>query len=1195
MPYEEEDKAFFFGRTTDIGLITANLLASRLTLLYGASGVGKSSVLNAGVVPALRNLASSNREQLNKPELAVVVFRDWAHSPARALALAVRQASAHAAGIEPSDLPEAEALLATLHRGSAQVGGDVLVILDQFEEHFLYPPAADDTESFDDALVVALNDRELRANFLLSIREDGLSKLDHFKGCIPKLFDNYLRIQHIDTAAGKEAIEKPVERYNELCRAGQPLITLGDGLVKAVLDEVQTGRVVISDTAVGGVVAAADAETRIETPFLQLVMTQLWEAEVGQGSTELRRSTFVDTLGGARSIVQSHVRSTLKSLSPDETSLAVKAFRYLITPSRTKIALPAADLAAIGDLPPQPLAHLLENLTGSGYRILKTVAPPPDQPGVVSYEIRHDVLAQPILDWRAEQVQLAEVEAMRERSQGDLQAVRQQAKRSLITTIIVSVCLGLSLLAGVYGWWQSNIAQGQRDIAQEQARNAGWRKLMADVRIVLATDPELGLLLGRHALRETMNAKSGIATEAADALALALSTSRVRQSFPTGVSSHGPVRVDVAEHDAALAVLGGDGHIIRLGLANGARRPFPVPPSTFAVFDMALSPDGTQVALAVMGKDKDSSIQILDATSGSSLQTIPLDATPVKIAWSPDNLNLASATEDGRTTLWNTASGKGREFPALPHDSGQWIVALDFSPDGRWLAGAGGDRVVRVWSVVDAREQKRICGHSDHIMAVRFTPDSQRLASSSMDGTALLWSLDARDRASACASKPLLSFVGHFNTVFDLRFSPDGQTLATASADTTVRLWDVGTGKMLLTLLGHIAPVEQIAFLERGTRIASISWDGSTRVWDVAQYADPLIDSDNSMGGRRVVTLSRDGRVAVSETTSGEVYRQGRFAGAEVVALDRDGERVALGYIDGRIEVWAVADSRLVARLPAHHKEVTALVISPDGRQLASGGADGWARRWDVDTRQQLDEANHQYKVTKVFFSPDQRFLFTGGENGDAQLWDLGQGRRIALTGHSKRHSDVAWSHDGGWLATASHDGTARLWTLPDGSLRHTLKHPSLVFDVAFSNDDRHLLTMAGDNLGHRYDVATGAEILPNLVGHESWVPSGSYSPDGERIATGSWDRTARLWDANTGAPLASYTHDQPLVRSAFSPDGLALITVSETAQVRHIPLDAAQLLRLANERATRSLNALECKRYLGLESCPPASTTANK
>jgi hypothetical protein len=273
MPYSEEDTPFFFGREAERKIITANLLASRLTLLYGASGVGKSSVLRAGVAFHLRQLAQQNLAKRGTPKFAVVVFSSWRDDPLAGLVDRVQDSVAQTLNVQTLEpAPPSCEFAQALQVWTERVGGNLLIILDQFEQYFLYHPQEDGEGTFAVEFPRAVNSSDLRVSFLISIREDSLAKLDRFKGRIPNLFNNYLGIEHLDRQAARAAIEKPVEQYNRLRATDRPQVSLEPKLVEAVLKQIETGQVVLGEAGRGvGEVSPTPTEARIEAPYLQLV------------------------------------------------------------------------------------------------------------------------------------------------------------------------------------------------------------------------------------------------------------------------------------------------------------------------------------------------------------------------------------------------------------------------------------------------------------------------------------------------------------------------------------------------------------------------------------------------------------------------------------------------------------------------------------------------------------------------------------------------------------------------------------------------------------------------------------------------------------------------------------------------------------------------------------------------------------
>jgi hypothetical protein len=406
IPYSEEDAQFFFGREQKREIITANLLASRLTLLHGASGVGKSSVLRAGVAHQLRQRATQSISAGGDADFAVVVFSSWRDDPVEALAKRVRESVSRFDDGMLDPLPPSRELSKTLQtwtRRDPDEGKpdlDLLIILDQFEEYFLYHPTEKGDGTFATELPRAINNTDLRVNFVISIREDALAKLERFKGSIPTLFENRLSVEHLDQQSAREAIIKPIEQFNLLYRDKEP-VTIEPALVDTILEQVKTGQVFLGQAGRGVVENNQNGgEMEIETPFLQMVLTRLWEEEMSNNSQVLRLETL-NRLGGAARIVRTHLDHTMETLPSEAQDVASRIFFHLVTPSGTKIAHTVPDLATFAKISEDKLDLVLEKLSDTSERILRPVDPPPNQPAVQRYEIFHDVLAPAILDWRS--------------------------------------------------------------------------------------------------------------------------------------------------------------------------------------------------------------------------------------------------------------------------------------------------------------------------------------------------------------------------------------------------------------------------------------------------------------------------------------------------------------------------------------------------------------------------------------------------------------------------------------------------------------------------------------------------------------------------------------------------------------------------------------------------------------------------
>jgi tetratricopeptide (TPR) repeat protein len=464
-PYTEQDRAFFFGRERDQRIIISNLFAAPLTVFYGASGVGKSSVLLAGAMPELKK----------ERNLTVVVFRNWQDSGFLSQLKEKTLAAVSKTANKELNIDLSLSLDDFLAQLSETARGSIFFVFDQFEEYFLYNPPGPNSETFEAEFARVINRRDVSAHFLLSMREDGLSKLDRFQGRIPTLLNNMLRLEHLDRDGAKAAITKPLDVYNQGLRDGQAAVTIEPALVESVLEDLR-GAKVTSEQAGQGAVSDPQSTAQaceIETPLLQMVLTRLWEQERTESSHQLRLQTF-EKLGRAANIARTHLDNMMARLSDSERSDAARVLRYMVTPSGTKIAQEAGALASWTELSDAQVQAILTRLSEPDMRILRTIQAPRE---ALRYEIFHDVLAQAILDWRRrydanrqEERIRQEEQARRAEEQEEAERRREKERNRFMRRALMalSALLLLMMVAVVFAGWEWHQASEATKRAKEQ-------------------------------------------------------------------------------------------------------------------------------------------------------------------------------------------------------------------------------------------------------------------------------------------------------------------------------------------------------------------------------------------------------------------------------------------------------------------------------------------------------------------------------------------------------------------------------------------------------------------------------------------------------------------------------------------------------------------------------------------------------
>jgi eukaryotic-like serine/threonine-protein kinase len=582
------------------------------------------------------------------------------------------------------------------------------------------------------------------------------------------------------------------------------------------------------------------------------------------------------------------------------------------------------------------------------------------------------------------------------------------------------------------------------------------------------------------------------------------------------------------------------------------------------VYSVAFSPDSKRLASA----SDDQAVKIWDSATGKELCSLKGHAGPVySVAFSPDGKRLASASADQTVKIWNSATGK--ELCSLKGHAGS-VYSVAFSPDGQRLASASADQTVKIWDSSTGKELSSLKGHASLVTSVAFSPDGRRLASGSDDRTAKIW--------DSATSKELFSLKRDAR-VLSVAFSPDGKRLASASDDKTVTISDSETGKKLLLLKGDaeqvargaISPDGQrftsaVTFSPDGRRLASGNYDQVVKIWDTTTgkelfvlkgHADWVMSVAFSPDGQHLASASFDGKVKIWDCTTGK-------------------ELFALGSDPKIVQFWDSTHGKEVAVLAGasgeHAASVMSVAFSPDGRRLASGSFDGKVRIWDNATGNELF-AGHINWPASVAFSPDGQQLASGSNDNTVKIWDTASGEELLSI---KGGGAIALSADGRRLASGDDEGTVKIWDSATGKelcspSRHPNKiastpfrpwtanvvipdskgPPTKIASVAFSPDGQRLASGSYDRTVKIWDALTGNELF-SLIGHTSVVESVAFSPNGQRLASGSWDKTVKVWDSATGKELFSLKSFASAVYCVtFSPDGQRLASGSGDGKVK--------------------------------------------
>ncbi len=542
---------------------------------------------------------------------------------------------------------------------------------------------------------------------------------------------------------------------------------------------------------------------------------------------------------------------------------------------------------------------------------------------------------------------------------------------------------------------------------------------------------------------------------------------------------------------------------------------------------------------------------------------------------------------------------------------------VDVSPDGKHLVTGSNDRTARIWDLVSGVPLLTLKGHTDGLVDVNYSPDGSLVATSGYDGTARVF--------DATTGENKFTFTGHQSTVWEVVFSPDGSKLATYGDDKTVRVWDLRNGTQVGVMDKSTDIIGHIEWSPDGATLGIASFDDYVYLWDPiggairqtigGDYTDGIEWMAWSPDSQRIVFGDGAGDAEIYNATDGS-FQRGLYGRSKNrisrVAWAPDGDTIVTGDLDGGVYLWDANTGSMLFELEGHRCDIDEegknacaiwqLEYSKDSRFLATLGRDRTVRIWDVYSREALTVLRQNGAIiSSVDFSDDADRVVTGAWDGTSRLWAVDSGPAKAVMGRrAKWMTEVAFSPDGKLLAIGSgNEGVLELVNTSDGKWVDTLPyHINELTRLEFSKDGKHLLSASYDNtvaiwkldaeatedvpiyvqaaVFHKAEVlwasfspddtlvassaidgsvkisrADDGSLVQELVGHTERVNSVRFSPDGKEVVTASDDHLAIVWSVATGQELFRLQQHSSWVNYAeFSPDGTAIITASDDGSI---------------------------------------------
>jgi WD40 repeat protein/serine/threonine protein kinase len=1193
--FQEADAADFFGRTEQVNALLDRLAEAtddaqaRFLSIVGASGSGKSSIVRAGIIPALR-----------RDERWFVTDMTPSTHPIEELEAALLRVAVNPPASLIQQLTEDERGLARATKRVLPSGDDshteLVLFIDQFEEVFTLVESESERSQFLGLIQSAVTDPNSRLRIITTLRADFYDRplmYPEFGGLVRECTEVVLPLSRNELL---EAIVEPARSQG---------LTLEDGLSAAILTDVSEQPGIL--------------------PMMQYALTELFERRQG---TTLTRSAY-EEIGGVSGALARRAEDIFNELPTEEQTLSRQIFVRLVTlgegtEDTRRRALLAELLAVTEDT--DTVQAIIDRF--GAFRLLTFDNDPVTRSPTV--EVAHEALIRQwerLREWLEESrddlrtqrklnTAAREWETANQDNSYLVSGTRLESFETWIdeTSVALTATESDFLHRSIVHRNEQQEIEKQR-IARESALQKRSRNVLRALVGVMSAAALIAIVLSTVAFNQTRVAQSNAATavvaqsnalreaeNAATAAAVAATNEREAASLAYLSAAQVAVAEDNAERALLLAIesvqQGNPSLQARRTLANVAYAP-----ATRNIYlghedrieSVTYNADGSRL---LSGGD-DGLVILWDAETHEEIRRFSGHEDFVwDVALSLDGTLALSGSKDGTAILWNIETGDQLHRLGGHNDE---VQAVAFAPNGLTALTGSHDQTMILWDLVTGEELLRFgedgSGHSNQINDIAFSSGGFTALSSSEDGSVILWNI--------ATGQPLLRYEGENGGIYTVIYTPDELGMVTGAFDGTVLLWSFETGQPVRRFEGHTDRVTGISFSPDASQIVTSSQDGTAVLWDFESgtpiqryvgHTDRVYGIVHHPSQPRFVTAGWDRTLRSWDTTNGAQLAEFAPHTDDVYAVSSNNNLIASASADGTIVVIDIETNETRYSLADHTAPVHSIDFSPDGRFLLSGGDDTRIILWSMDTGEIEREftGGHRDGVLSVAFSPDGTRAVSGSRDSTAIIWDVQTGEPInRLFGHTFQILSVAFSPDGRQIVSAARDFRVIIWNTETGEVIRTFEaHNDWVFTAQFSPDGQSILSGGGENNLILWDVPSG-QPLRTFEGHTSFIYDAAFSPDGRYAISAAADSQIILWDIETGDILQTFDAHTDDVRSVqfINDDRFTSGSGDDTVRVWQIRLEVEDLLTwVEDNRYRREFTCSEREQYNIAPLCPTAT-----